>query len=319
MKFLNVFRRIKHQWGELPKRLKGALGLVVMIFALIPLGWQLYRQRQMVVPHILAADWKSLLISWGFAVLDLGILAYMWLLIARRFGITLGAWQDLRIFFLSNFAKRVPGMVWYIAGRAYMYRDKRAGSGLATTGVLIENVYLFVTGLGVALLLWPQATESQFAWAGVFFLLLLAIILFALYPTVFVDLILRLKGEKETGPTRRLVNHLPLKVIMSWLSMYLFVWIIGGFCFYFFIKAFVPDLTPEQMPYVIGTSTAYSLSGFVAFFVPAGMGVKEMTGSYLISRFTPFSLAIVIMLLFRLNLLLAEIFWLFLSCVLAKK
>jgi hypothetical protein len=199
-----------------------------------------------------------------------------------------------------------------------MYRDKQAGSWLATTGVLVENVYLFISGLWIALLLWPQATDNQFAWAPVFFILVVLIILIAVYPTIFVDLILRLRGKKKTKLTRELVNQLSLKVVLSWLSLYVVVWIIGGFCFYFFVKAFVPDLTSMHIPYVIGTSTVYSLSGFVAFFVPAGMGVKEMTGSYLISRFAPFSLAIVIMLLFRLNLLLAELLWLLVSHILVR-
>lgn len=287
------------------------------MIALAPLGWQLYiHQAEVGAYNIAGVNIRMLCIAWGLSVLDLGILASAWLLMVRRLKITLGFVQDLRAFFFSNFAKHIPGIMWYVAGRAYLYRVAEGGVWIATTATLLENTFLLLAGLLLALVMWPRHLWLTDPWmVGIFSVSVGIILIFSLRPASILQLVSLLRrafrGKTNTMPVISI--HLAAKDILAWLTLYVLVWVIGGISFHCFIAAFHSSLSASSLPFTLGVSIAYSLSGFIAFFVPAGMGVKELTGAYLLSRVMPAPLSVIVVLLFRLNLLLAEGFWVMMS------
>lgn len=302
------------------KSIKTAAGTAIAVVALIPMGWQLYIHQAEVDTYLTNISARMLCIAWGLAALDLGILASIWLLIANRLRIALGFAQDLRAFFFSNFAKRVPGMLWYVAGRAYFYRAGEDGIWMATTGTILENALLLLAGLILALVIWPRQLGLDNSWMFTAFLVSVSIALvFSLWPTAMLQLVhaFRRTFRKESTIPIRTVR-LTTKDTLIWIVLYVLVWVVGGVSFHCLVAAFYPSLSVASLPFTLGVSIAYSLSGLVACFVPAGMGVKELTGAYLLSRVLPTPLAVVIVLLFRLNLLLAESFWLVLSYFLER-
>jgi hypothetical protein len=305
-------RSIERLVTNIPRRVKTVIGVIIAAIILVPLGWQLYAHWDEVGPYLVQVDLGVLLIALSLAVIDLGILAFAWLLIVNRLEIALGSVQDLRAFFFSNFAKRVPGMIWYVLGRAYMYRAEDGGMWMATTATVLENAFLFLTGLLLALGLWPQYLGLDSAWIVVALLVVLVVVLLlSLYPTVILRFARLFRRRAEASQIRPV--HLSSRDVLLWMVLYGLVWLVGGLSFYGFVAAFYPSLSFASLPQVVGVSTVYSLSGFVAFFIPAGMGVKELAGAYLLSRVIPSYLSVAIVLLFRLHLLLAEGFWLALS------
>jgi hypothetical protein len=102
------------------------------------------------------------------------------------------------------------------------------------------------------------------------------------------------------------------------MALYAVSWCVGGCSLHFFAAAFYPSLSFESLPFTVGVGVVYTLAGFVAFFVPAGMGVKELAGAYLLRYVMPLPLAAIVVLLFRLNLLVAEAFWLVVSYSLVR-
>jgi hypothetical protein len=148
---------------SLPKRAKQLIGAAVAAVILLPLAWQVYQRRAEVEPYLVQVDYRVLLMAFGLAIIDLGILAFNWMLIARRLEIALGLTRDLRAFFVSNFAKRVPGMVWYVLGRAYLYRVGDGGSWMAASATVLENALLLFAGMLLGLSLWPQLLGSGLA------------------------------------------------------------------------------------------------------------------------------------------------------------
>ena len=300
------------------KRIQTLIGIAVAVTALAPLGWQLYIHQAEAGAYITRVSVRMLCIAWGLAVLDLGILAFAWLLIVHRLKIALGFAQDLRAFFFSNFVKHVPGMMWYIAGRAYLYRATEGGVWIATTATVLENTFLLLAGLLLALVMWPPHLGLNDLWrVGIFSLPVgvILIFIFSIRSAAMLQLVSLLRRVfcRKTNTTPILSMHLAAKDILAWLILYILVWMIGGISFHCFIAAFYSSLSAGLLPFTLGVSIAYSLSGFIAFFVPAGMGVKELTGAYLLSHVLPMPLSAIIVLLFRLNLLLAEGFWLMLS------
>src|SRR3990172_11713077 len=80
---------------------------------------------------------------------------------------------------------------------------------------------------------------------------------------------------------------------------YSFNWLLAGVSFYIFIRAFYP----VELHYILIISGIYAISyaaGFIIFFMPAGLGVREGTLTLLLSLFIPMPVAIGISLLSRL-------------------
>lgn len=319
-----IFRIISsvHRWlKNLPGYLKVIGGIGIVLVIMVPLGIQVFRQWAQVSVFLVRVQYQWLLASLASAVLSLGILGVAWILIAGALKISMGVFTDIRIYFTSNFAKRIPGTVWYVAGRAYLYRAKANGAWLVATGILLENALLLIAGLLLASILWPwQLALNVSAWIPVTLLIAVGIvILVCRYPTVFVRAVATIGRRKWDDQSSLAELRLPARDLLIWTILYLLEWIGGGISLYCFVRAFYPALNASDLPLMLGVATGYGLSGFIGFFIPAGMGVKEFAGSYLLARFIPLPLAIVIILLFRVNLLVAEMFWLILSYVTCRR
>lgn len=306
--------RIKGLATHVPRGLRAAAGIAVAGIALTPIAWVLYTQWPEVEPYLLEASGMGLLRALGLAVLGLGILGSTWPLIARRLGIALGFAPDLRAFFLSNFLKRAPGMVWYVAGRAYLYRTAPGGVWMVTTATMLENALLLLTGLILALILWPRQLGLPGSWISATMLVSVCIVAaLSLYPTGILRLARRFRHGESGDAVPVGGMRLPPANVLSWMGLYALAWIIGGFSLHCFVVAFYPPLSSASLPFTVGVAIVYTLTGFVAFLIPAGLGVKELAGAYLLARVVPTPLAVAVILLFRLNLLVAEAIWLALS------
>ena len=312
-------RTIKRVVTRNARPLKLAAGIFAAGLALTPLAWQLYAHWAEVQTYLRQVSPSSLVAAVALAVLGLGVLASVWLMIAASLGITLGLARDFRAFFLSGLLKRLPGGVWYFVGRGYLYRGATGGAWMATTGTVLENALLLFTGLALALIVWPGQLGWDTPWVVralvVSALLVLAL---SLRPTAVVQLLRPLWGRDGQPPSTIRTPRVTTGNVLSWMALYAVSWVVGGCSLHFFVAAFYPSLSLESLPFTVGVGLVYTLTGFVAFFVPAGMGVKELAGAYLLMHIMPLPLAAIVVLLFRLNLLVAEAFWLLVSYSLVR-
>jgi len=120
--------------------------------------------------------------------------------------------------------------------------------------------------------------------------------------------------EKFSNFFLRLRRRPPISIkissrqIIIWVVKYFIVWLIVGAAFFLYLNGL--GIKGEENFFSVGVILAVSfLSGYLAPFVPAGLGVREATMSFLISKNlgVDISLAIAAALLFRLLILLGEL------------
>lgn len=314
-----VSRTVKRVVARTARPVKVAVGIVVAGLALTPLAWQLYEHWPEVQPYLRQVRPSPLVAAVALAVLGLGVLASVWVMIAVTLGITLGCARDFRAFFLSSVLKRVPGAVWYFVGRAYLYRGATGGAWMATTGTVLENALLLFTGLALALIVWPAQLGWDTRWGlGALVVSALLVLGLSLRPTAAVQLLRPLWGRDCQPSSTVRTPRVTTGSVLSWIALYAVSWGVGGCSLHFFVAAFYPSLSLHTLPFTVGVGIVYTLTGFVAFFVPAGLGVKELAAVYLLRHVMPLPLAAIVVLLFRLNLLLAEALWLVVSYSLVR-
>jgi len=286
---------------RLPPWLRGRGGRMIATALLVlpAVGFIAYRSYQ---------NWDQLRASaWSFrpAYLGLTLLGYLlalgsvlwaWHRIVgtltplRRFG------QNARLYCLSNLPRHIPGSIWYMAGRSYLYSQVGVSPSLTMAGIALEVFLTTAAGLLTYLFSLPLAGALGTAPLRLGIALgLLALALLVLQPPIFnrvLSFFLRRFGSQE--PVR-----ITYRSLWPPLLAYIGAWIVGGLTLYSAILV-VYNLPWQEIPAVIGIWAASGTVGLLASTFLVGLGVREVTLAVLLTTtlLLPEDRALVVAILF---------------------
>lgn len=247
-----------------------------------------------------------LLLSTLIFVFSYFIQVWAWYLVTLRLEIALPLRETVATWFYSQLGKYLPGKVWLLLGRFYLY-DSRGKSRKAITVALYLEAVTLIMAAGLVFLLsllFLKEVESftlGIPLPGVILLFLLC--LFSLHPRVlekiFNTVLVRLKREPF---------HIPISYpqILWILTVCVLSWVIGGVGFYVFVDS-VWNISFEHILFLTGALAISSTVGLLALFAPSGLGVREGVLVYLLSSIMPGSVAVILSILTRLWMTLIEI------------
>ena len=254
------------------------LGLTVRLLLTLVVTWFIIRALGVNLQELKRLEWNELEPGWGLLALSAGILllgylysAGLWGLMVREMGgprIPLLPAQ--RIFFTANLGRYIPGKLWQIAGLALLARREGVPAATATGAAVLGQLFSLggatLVGLGV-LLDWEGlgGLEGEWVAAG-----LLGLLFLATFPRILRPALLALLRKAGAGDPD---HGWPSSAFgVRWLSLYAVSWAIQGGAFMVFLTSF-----GVKIGFVQGLAvfpTAYLL-GYIAFFAPAGLGVRE--------------------------------------------
>ena len=275
------------------KRLAQALVVVVALFYLARLATrhsaELGQVRLTIAYAPLLA--ASLLTLAGYLVNVL-----VWVGSLRWWDQHIGLVAALRIWFLSNLARFIPGVVWQFAGLTGMSYSAGLSPIAATGALLLQQAGLLCTGLVVALLLAPsfipawaaglsdstkagRAAHAAASWARDM-PLSLRILLGAAAFTIMVLLLPRTVGaaarlwEQTTGKSIA-VQRLTWRRTIAYLAALTTPWILYGAAFWLFGRALLGSEAPGLGIAAAAFVTSY-VAGIIVVIAPAGLGIREL-------------------------------------------
>jgi uncharacterized membrane protein YbhN (UPF0104 family) len=210
--------------------------------------------------------------------------------------------KHLKVYCYSNMAKHLPGFPWYIASRAYWYRQEGVAASTTALGSLLEMAVLILTGSLFALLT-GLGQASVTPWADLRLLVGVAMLgLILIHPTVL-GWILRRLGRREAA------QLLTYRDTLAWSVSYIGVWMASGCVLYTIISTFYP-LSLQVLPAVLWSWSLSALAAAsLAVFSPAGLGIKEIALSLLLSRYIPAPLATAAAIAMRVGWTIYEALW----------
>lgn len=267
-------------------------------FSVAVLGFLLYRERA----QLLQLQWRldPLLIGGAFLAYFCGltVATLVWANLMQQLGSTLPYATHIDYFCLSQLAKRLPGTLWYVASRTYLYNQVGESLRLVAFGSSLELLLTFVSGCLTTLLFagYAVAEQTPLGWWG---WVVLAGSSFVLLHPGFLHYLLR---RFKIGEAPRLqYGHLLL-----WVFLYSVLWVIGGFVLYC-TSNLVTTIGLAHLPYFIGSWSLVGTLSFVVFFLPTNLGFTEVGLSLLLVRVIPSSLAVIVAVVNRIFLLICEI------------
>ena len=277
--------------------------VTVIFFFLGKMVWENWVQVKE-VPFTLR--WTSLMFSTLIFAFSYFIQLWAWYLITLRLGIALSLRETLESWFYSQLGKYLPGKVWLLLGRFYLYESKGKSKKIISAALYYEMVTIILAG-GIifvsSLVLLKEGfllfRGEQLGW--IIFSLL--IILVFLHPR-FLQKIMNgflVAFKKET-----ITLSLSYPDVLGILCICMLAWLIGGVGFYLFVDSITP-VPSEHFLFLTGALAVSSILGLIAVFAPAGLGVREGALVYLLTQLIPAPLAVILSVSTRLWMTLIEI------------
>lgn len=235
--------------------------------------------------------------------------AYLWQKILSNLGEKISFKYSLAITGVSLLGKYLPGKVWYAVGRIYFAKKLGVDEKKGFIGVVLENGFLLLSSL-VIFALSPLTHNLSSLQSYLYLSIALAIIFtIALHP-FFARRILNAFSKLTKKSNFELdYGFLPMLFLTF---CYGIAWVIFGIGFYLLIISFYP----LQFSSIWDLISAFAISwniGFITLIAPAGLGIRESILTLLLSLFLPRPIAIIISLLSRIWITIAEVIFALIS------
>ena len=247
------------------------------------------------------ATWAGLVMALGVTLLAHIWSGWVWLWIVQSLGIQVRGLWTMAIYLKTNIAKYLPGNVWHFYGRVRALQAAGATSFGATTGVLLEPVFMAAAALILA------ALGSGMILPGGLRLGLLGVLvalLAGLHPRLFNPLLAQInpasQPPSQAPPIHRL-QHYPLKPLVGELGFI----ILRGLGFALVLTALQPLAWPQLLPILSAFAIAWLL-GLVIPGAPGGIGVFEAVAVALLQAQLPAAQVLSGVIGYRLVSTLAE-------------
>ena len=303
MMLINAAQALARKLGSLVGKpyLRSAVGGLIVVLSFGYLGYTLVRNWDQLTSYEWQINYHQTV--WVFICysLSLALAVLGWGLIINRFTQLRSLRKHLKYYTYTNLLRRLPVPWLYFFGRVYLYQREGIAKSVMVVVSLLEYILLILSGIIVYLLTFPFLPLSP-VWRSWWVPIGMLIAGGSLLHPRMVRMVLRLFGQRE------LLISYGYNEVLIWLVIYSLVWIGGGLMLYAVVNCLYV-LPLDRLPTVIG---AWVLSGLITtliFVTSAGLGLKELTLSLLLSYVMPFPLAVVVALLTRVCLIFLEIVW----------
>lgn len=285
------------------------LSILLIASLLGILCWQfVHAWRKLPPGFFLHLNYLLLLLSLAALVPALLFVSLRWSLTLRAMNVQVEWWTSIRIWFLSQAGRYLPGGVWSYVGRFYLGRTEMAQETVIAS-MILETGLRVISELLVFLFSLPFWVRIDFIGAKVILLPLggIGLGLFLLQPPLL-EKFSRLKTLQKIGLRPLDLSGLRYRTMLTLLAYYILTVLMVGGAFYLLVATFCP-ISIRLLPALTGSFAISMVIGFLVPFVPGGWGVREGILAFLLSRMMPSSVAIVISIVARIWLSLGEMVW----------
>ncbi len=264
----------------------------------------LWLNRATVAETVARGDYRWLVVVLLVYLAAMGSAILGWHRICRELAISRGVRRDATYYALSTIAGRLPGGIWGLAARVYLYRSATVGARLAAAAWVVEQVVTVVAGLAV-LVIWLVLGTLLDGGSSLLPSVALALVVGGAAVIAARRAIAQRWREADpvgAGGARRFPAA---RRWLSWIAVYTLVWTLGGLMLFATLRAFVA-LPVRALPVVevawIGSRTI----ALVVAILPSGLGLTEATLAVMLTTIVAAPVAATVAILVRLLTTLGE-------------
>jgi hypothetical protein len=267
--------RAKSAWKSAKPILRKALGIAITAGIFFYMFRPVYLKWNDVKGPLAKLNWGYFLLgSAMFAVFLLVIRVVSWRRILAGLGFKLPLAPAARIWSTSELARYLPGAVWQVAGRVYLIKPYGVSGSICSTSQVLELAVFLLANICVALacmLKLGAKNDPQLAKYLYGVMAITPILLFLLHPRVFYGLFDRIMKRLGKPPITQRLQKRELLGLGAYAVLGL-IW--QGFAIWLVVHGPL-GLKIDHWWIVTGTYCFAWCCGFLAFWAPGGLGVRE--------------------------------------------
>jgi hypothetical protein len=291
-RLMNSIRSKRWQW-------LAGLAICAVVYGYI--GLRLWRDWRTLDLSMFQLRPGPLFFSWAAHGIGTLIAISTWMLLLRQMGYALPLRRHIKVYTTSNLVRRLPGFVWWVVGRAYMYDHDGVSKLETSAGSLLEMILISAGATAVALLTMllsfgtPQAVNP----------LVLAGLLIALgallQPRLFALIRRRLTLAAD-------LPSISWRRLAFWLINEMLVVTLGGLALYFMLAAIYPVTAVAALGAIQGWALMV-VSGMLLVWLPIDFGISNGVLVLILSVFLPAPVAFVVVVIWRCWVAVCELLW----------
>jgi glycosyltransferase 2 family protein len=278
------------------------MGLLLIVLACC--GYGLYIEWPQVQDGLQRLHWYAIAGSAIAAAAGAGCTMLAWRALLADLGSELSVRSAIKINFLAQLAKYVPGAVWSFAAQVELGHDQQVPRRRGAASVAIALAVTVGVGLGIAAVAMPLASASA-ARHYIWVLAVIPVIALCLWPPVLgwlLDRALKVFRQQplEQRPTGRGLGIAVAWTTAGWVLLGLQVWCIAA------------DITGRGTHVLLLSIGAYALAtsaGLLLIVFPSGIGARELILVAALAPVMPRATAIVIALMARVVTTASDLAW----------
>ena len=276
-----------------------ALAFLTITASCSILALLIYRERDVLLAYDWDLRWSYIVAS--FVVLFIGLIlaAAVWADMMRVLGSRASWAQHLRNYSIAHLARRLPGTLWYLAGRSYLYKQQGDSVRLVAVSSGLELIVSVASGATVTLaffaFLIAELPRSYLVGTAI----AAGLGILTMHPAVVRMLLARMRLRNDAA-------SVGYGSVIRWFAVYALIWLLGGLILYL-IAAAVTPLPWSNLAYVTGVWCLVGVISVAVFFLPSNLGITEVGLSLLLTNIMPSSVAVLVAIMARLLITLYEI------------
>lgn len=256
--------------------------------------------------------WSALGESFLLYPVSLMIQALVWSMMIARVGQTAKGWRDIEIYAYTHLMRHLPGGIWYLAGRTMVYGELGVGSAATLAASGLEWLLLFLA----ALLVWgftklPTTTPW---WLAV------VIPVSAAAACLGIRRWTAAHAEEVQPRLPSLVREwleawcatpvVPrLTELALWTGTYAAAYGIGGLILFLLVSGIAPGAGITVLDAVSIWALTGGIASLTSTILPAGLAVRELTLTALLTPAMTTTHAVLVALLLRALFTAGDLVW----------
>lgn len=285
------------------KKIRAVINRIVVAVALAFILWFLIRHQKELVHVTLESDPVFLALSLVSLILFLLFQSFLGIRILRAIGCKTPYSVTLPTYLISLLGKYIPGKVWVLTMRIAKLSKHSVPATSILAASVIEHIFVITTGL----LIYSVSVSTQINNVVGPMVMVASLVVFfffifcprSMHKTSNALMKLFKKPRVPQWPTRR------ENILFT--TAYILTWLILGISIFLLTRTMNPSL-PWSAFFPLTASYALAVvAGFLAFFAPGGIGVREGIFVLTLKNYVPLVEAVYVSIAIRIVFSLAEL------------
>jgi len=285
------------------KHVSASAGILIAIIIFFFLGKRFCRSWQQVSDYQWRINIYLLLVSLPIFIFCRILRALKWKICLGFFNKKISLKNSYEIMALSEMTKYIPGKIWNMLGSVYLARKKNIPALEAFSSQMFLAATQVISGAFLFFFFFAFFSKSANLWKTTLLLLPILAGIFFLHPEIFNGL-LRFFSKKILK--RESILNFRFSQILLLILLSFGLWLVYGIWFFVSVKAIYPLPFSLAPALICIYATSWTL-GFLAFFVPSGLGIREGTLAFFLKFFVTLPAAIAISVFSRIWIIICDV------------